>query len=265
MACTHDRDALVALYESTNGESWRNSVNWLSETEPIGKWFGVSVDGNGCVLVLYLDNNELVGSIPPELGSLAKLDTLDLDGNELSGEIPTELGSLSNLTVLSMDHNELSGPIPPELGLGKLAKLEGLHLDNNQFSGSIPPELGNLVKLEELHLDTNQLTGEIPRELTNLTELSVLYVTRNQLTGRIPPALLNVDENDLDDLMEAQGLAVCAPAAAATIGSAGLGARISTTSGPASTGAANASDNTEGSTDSDSPFETKVSGPTVDK
>ena len=62
VACTHDRDALVALYESTDGESWRNSVNWLSETEPIGNWFGVSVDGNGCVLVLYLDNNDLLAA-----------------------------------------------------------------------------------------------------------------------------------------------------------------------------------------------------------
>ena len=113
VACTHDRDALVALYDSTGGENWRNKFNWLSDTAPIKDWSGVSIDGDGCVVVLYLDNNNLVGSIPPELGRLAKLDTLDLDGNELSGEIPSELGNLSNLTVLSMDHNELSGPIPP--------------------------------------------------------------------------------------------------------------------------------------------------------
>ena len=113
VACTEDRAALVALYDSTDGENWRNKFNWLSDTAPIKDWSGVSIDGDGCVVVLYLDNNNLVGRIPPELGRLAKLDTLDLDGNELSGEIPPELGNLSNLTVLSMDHNELSGPIPP--------------------------------------------------------------------------------------------------------------------------------------------------------
>ena len=29
--CLGDRDALVALYNSTNGPRWRNNVNWLSE------------------------------------------------------------------------------------------------------------------------------------------------------------------------------------------------------------------------------------------
>ena len=88
-ACAPDRDVLVELYNSTNGRIWRNSLNWLSNSVPIGEWFGVSTDGNGCVVVLYLDNNFLWGSIPPELGRLAKLDTLDLDGNFLRGEIPS--------------------------------------------------------------------------------------------------------------------------------------------------------------------------------
>ena len=95
------RDALVALYNATDGAYWRNRVNWLTETAPIGNWFGVSTDGDGCVVVLYLGNNGLSGQLPPELGNLANLDTLDLDGNRLTGEIPVELGNISNLTVLS--------------------------------------------------------------------------------------------------------------------------------------------------------------------
>ena len=62
-ACAGDRAALEALYNATDGPNWRNSVNWLSDDAPIGTWFGVSTDGNGCVLVLYLDNNGLSRSL----------------------------------------------------------------------------------------------------------------------------------------------------------------------------------------------------------
>ena len=134
--CLGDRDALVALYNSTNGPRWRNNVNWLTNN-PIGTWFGVSTDSNGCVLVLYLDNNGLRGQLPPELGNLTSLDTLDMDGNRISGEIPAEIGNLTNLTVLSFDHNRHSGPIPPELG--RLSNLTDLELWNNELTGEIPP------------------------------------------------------------------------------------------------------------------------------
>ena len=49
---------------------------------------------------LYLNNNQLTGEIPPELGGLSNLTELYLSGNGLTGEIPPELGGLSNLTEL---------------------------------------------------------------------------------------------------------------------------------------------------------------------
>ncbi|NJL06697.1 MAG: Two component regulator three Y domain protein, partial [Chloroflexaceae bacterium] len=45
----------------------------------------------GSVTSLSLSFNELTGSIPPELGSLANLQDLDLSENQLSGSIPPEL------------------------------------------------------------------------------------------------------------------------------------------------------------------------------
>ena len=35
-----DREALVALYNATDGENWENSDNWLSGA-PLGEWEGV--------------------------------------------------------------------------------------------------------------------------------------------------------------------------------------------------------------------------------
>ena len=91
-----DREALVALYNATDGENWYRSDNWLSDA-PLGEWYGVATDDAGRVTVLWPTANDLSGEIPAELGSLSNLEWLFLADNKLSGEIPAELGSLSNL------------------------------------------------------------------------------------------------------------------------------------------------------------------------
>ena len=156
-----DREALVALYNATDGENWNQSDNWLSDA-PLGEWKGVLTDDRR-VVVLYLGDNGLTGEIPPELGSLSNLTALYLDTNALSGEIPPELGSLSNLTDLSLYHNALSGAIPAELG--SLSNLTALDLRNNALSGAIPAELGSLSNLTNLRLLSNDLSGCVPSSL----------------------------------------------------------------------------------------------------
>ena len=142
-----DRAALAALYNATNGSSWQDDTNWLSN-RPLGEWHGISTDADGRVTELSLGSNQLSGPIPSELGNLANLDTLVLDSNQLSGPIPSELGNFANLLGLWLDDNQLSGPIPSELD--NLANLDTLSLYDNQLSESIPSELGNLANLEYL-------------------------------------------------------------------------------------------------------------------
>ncbi|MDD9994217.1 MAG: hypothetical protein OXS35_00510, partial [Dehalococcoidia bacterium] len=107
-----DREALVALYNATEGPDWNNNTNWLSDV-PIGDWDGVDTDASGRVVELNLHDNQLSGEMPPELGNLSSLEVLLLSGNQLSG-IPPELGNLPNLRWLHLFHNRLSGEIPPE-------------------------------------------------------------------------------------------------------------------------------------------------------
>ena len=189
-----DRDILAALYGSAGGENWTRGDNWLTDAA-LGEWYGVEVNDSGRVVSLDLSSNGLTGTIPPELGNLASLNSLDFADNGflrdgLSGSIPPELGNLANLTYLNLEFNDLTGGIPSELG--RLASLNGLVLVGNDLSGSIPANLGSLGSLTSLWLGHNDLSGAIPAELSALVNLRVLSVTGNRLTGPLPPELGNL-------------------------------------------------------------------------
>ncbi len=183
-----DRDALVALYQATDGPNWTDNTNWLSD-RPLRDWHGVTA-ANGRVTELALEWNRLSGPIPSELGNLAHLTFLHLSENQLTGPIPSELGNLAHLTFLGLRENRLSGPIPSELG--NLAHLGGLILSENRLTGPIPSELGNLAHLTSLILGQNRLSGSIPSELGNLASLTELALGGNRLTGSIPSELGNL-------------------------------------------------------------------------
>ncbi len=212
---TIERDALIALYDSTDGANWADSTDWLGDPGTECFWFGVTCDQDeSTVTDLKFFNNGLTGTIPPELRDLPNLSVLSLNANQLSGPIPPELGDLFNLSLLILNHNQLTGTIPPELGnltflrslllnvnqltgpipaeLGNLADLKLLDLFDNQLTGTIPPELGSLTNLTLFDLRFNTVAGDIPPQLGNLASLELLLIGNNQLTGSIPPELGNL-------------------------------------------------------------------------
>ena len=211
-------EACAALLKAAPTLAADPPLNWSAGTN-ISDWEGIGIEGSPLVVTeLILEERNLTGSLPAELGSLSNLKNLTLDNNSLTGEIPAELGNLPELTDLSLTHNRLTGKIPTELGnlfnlkwlfldgnqitdeippeMDNLSRLIVLFLRNNQITGKIPAELGNLSSLEWLVLDGNQLTGEIPTELGNLSNLEWLFLNDNQLTGEIPPELGNLSNLD---------------------------------------------------------------------
>ena len=88
-----DREALVAIYNATDGENWNRSDNWLSDA-PLDEWEGVTTDDEGRVTKLEVKGNQLTGEIPAELGDLANLTELWLASNQLTGCIPAGLRNI---------------------------------------------------------------------------------------------------------------------------------------------------------------------------
>ena len=185
-----ERAALVAFFEATNGDGWTVGEGWGTD-RALREWFGVSVNGSGHVVGLRLPDNQLSGSLPPELGKLRSLDALYLHRNRVSGPIPPELGDLVALRILSLYGNELSGSLPATLG--DLGSVTDLLLGHNGLTGPIPSGLGGLRSLASLRLEYNELTGSIPSELGRLDSLTSLWLAGNDLTGAIPSELADLE------------------------------------------------------------------------
>ena len=147
-----ERDALMALFDSTGGPNWTDNTGWGAGYPCDSAWHGLTCGADG-VTWLDLSYNQLSGPIPAELGNLSSLVGLALNNNQLSGSIPAELGNPSSFGYLDLSYNQLSGSIPAELG--NLSNLQLLELHSNQLGGPIPTDLGNLSNMRQLYLHNN--------------------------------------------------------------------------------------------------------------
>jgi hypothetical protein len=90
-----EREALVALYEATDGNHWKNHEGWLGPAGSECGWHGVLCehDTPEATTVVYLNlyDNNLRGRIPDAIGQLVNLQTLVLLHNDLSGRLPEPL------------------------------------------------------------------------------------------------------------------------------------------------------------------------------
>jgi hypothetical protein len=124
---TKDCQALVALYDSTDGENWENNTGWKTTNKPCN-WNGVACQKKR-VTGLTLWNNNLKGSIPKDFFKLKKLENLALSNNDLNGTSLNNFKKLKNLDILLIDNCKLSGKIPNSLM--KLKKLTIFNLKDN--------------------------------------------------------------------------------------------------------------------------------------
>jgi hypothetical protein len=89
-----ERQALIALYEATDGNNWKEHNGWLGPLGTECDWHGIicgtQVPPLG-VTAIELSENNLSGTIPDAVNNLTRLDSFFIFGNHLSGKVPDAL------------------------------------------------------------------------------------------------------------------------------------------------------------------------------
>ncbi|XP_023729853.1 receptor kinase-like protein Xa21 [Lactuca sativa] len=161
---------LITLYLSSNRLEWHIPSS-------VGNCYNL--------LALYLEDNNLSGRIPRQLLRLSSLAlALDLSQNNLIESLPTEVGQLKMLTSLDLSDNNLSGNIPSSLG--DCISLVSLSLKGNSFQGIVPSTLSSMRGVSTLDLSQNNLSGQIPRFLEGLILLEYVDLSFNDFEGEVP-------------------------------------------------------------------------------
>lgn len=202
-----DSLALVAFYNSTNGEKWSTKNNWLKSGSELKSWYGVKteiINGEERVVSLRLGGNKLSGELPKEIGNLNELKSLVLSDNyKLGGTIPEELYNLENLKIWKMRFTDIHGSLSPKIG--NLVAIDTLDLwgapwdltqnnyiekdESTLLTGEIPQEICNLKNARYIVLGRNKFSGEIPQEIGNLSNLTYLDIARCKLSGELPASI----------------------------------------------------------------------------
>ena len=228
-----ERDILIAFYNATDGDNWKNNENWCSE-KPLNEWYGIETNDEGFVTRITIRNNNVMGDV--DFKGLNYLQDLDLNSNNITSlnvedckgieelncnfnsALATlnilgcnslkgiqvkncnlsslDLSSCQNLTNLACQNNKLTSLEQ----LSSLTTLTGLSCSYNQLTEL---NISGNRNLQTLSVESNQLTE---LDVANFTELVFLYCENNQLKRLDVSNLSNLltldcDKNNLEELV----------------------------------------------------------------
>ncbi len=192
----------VSCWDEEDGE-YGDAVTWIfMRTLSINCTRGNHLERDDLCILLYFPrcsfshiivaSNNLLGTLPSEIGALEALSHLSLFQNKIVGPIPESFQNLEFLNFWAMESNKIDGPLPS--WIGELEYLEYLALGDNSLSGELPSFLNS--NLLELALDTNMFEGSI-ESLNDATSLIYVYLNNNRFSGAITETtwekLVNMD------------------------------------------------------------------------
>jgi len=139
-----------------------------------------------------VDNNQVKGTMPTEIGKLTRLYSLliDFGSNSMGRILPTEIGKLTALNDVLIEKVQSPGTsIPTEIG--KCTDLEYFGLWDVELGGTLPSELGGALTTFELY-GLGGVRGTIPTEVGNMGNLKEAYFSVSvaqpdlSLSGTLP-------------------------------------------------------------------------------
>jgi hypothetical protein len=150
-----EREALIALYNSTDGPNWANNSGWLGEPGTECSWYGITCE-NDIITEINLNSNQLSGTIPHEIGNLTSLIGLYLFDNQLGGSIPSTFSGMSLLVAFHFANNCLTSGFEY---VSHVTNLDGV--DAQRPVGDINSDA--VLDLEDV-ITTLQIVSNIPPE-----------------------------------------------------------------------------------------------------
>jgi len=140
--------ALEAIWDNMGHDNWTNE---LENNQPWDRnisaedWYGVKLHDTGeGIYVVVLQNNNLTGQIPEEVGLFTSTIGLGMADNSITGTLPS-FSNNPTITSLAFHGNNLTGSIPQSWG--DLPLLTEIIVYANHLSG-ILPDLGNLRRVD---------------------------------------------------------------------------------------------------------------------
>ena len=175
-----EKEVLMDLYFSTNGQQWYETSGWNGTTNNTFhcSWYGITCHNNtSYIKSIMLGYNNLDGSLPSNIWKIRNLFSLCIPGNpNLRGSLGDLIfGNTSNLLTVSFNAASITGHIPDDIiRLIKLQNFLGCDMNGDGFSGPLPEDIGNMTELRLLCLGGNNFIGEIPRSVSKLKRLFYL-------------------------------------------------------------------------------------------
>lgn len=153
-------EALLDLYDDTNGWSRTNATNWDTDTD-ICTWNGIICGGAPTrVTNIDLQSNNLVGTLPVSLSALDQIQEFYVNDNQLIWELPSERSTWTSV--------------------------ESFHVQNNQLVWELPVERSTWINIQEFYVNENQLIWELPVERSTWTNIQQFRVDDNLIQGYVP-------------------------------------------------------------------------------
>lgn len=178
------RKSLVALYESTNGHDWSNSLNWCTDAS-LDQWYGLIVNEYGEVTRISMYSNALSGTLPQKLEGFAPLFSFSLSRNSIEGNIPSYIYGMSNVDLTYNCFESISDVEEPES-----AVVQTLYIYDNQIEGQLPENVPLISNLAILDARNNKFSGSMPESYGRFFERGGnLRLNGNNLTGSLPEVI----------------------------------------------------------------------------
>lgn len=222
-----ERFVMMTFYYAFVGSSWLDDTNFASMTTSICFWRtfnnqGIACNDYGLVKEIRFDENELIGTIPIELGLLQSLETFRINHNFMVGTIPDGWFDMSANaytvtpfnTILQMKNN-VNGITTTPSNIPRIAyPLRDFDVLDNYLSGTIPYSVTELsLSLEYFILidnffisqgDTdNTITRKRRRTMTTTTEMTktktTSHNTKNHTISRSTIGLQQTNDDEEQD------------------------------------------------------------------